>query len=122
MVNVISVDWEKLAHWSNYLAAAYNTEKVGRRVGEVLGKLLIIDLGVRPQDIHAIGHSLGAHVVGHIGRTMEEVGNKGKIYRVTGIPFLILCDCTLQCDKNMEYFNEKFSAYLKGCNCRILVL
>ena len=35
--------------------------------------------------IHAIGHSLGAHLVGHLGRNIESSFGKGKIGRVTGI-------------------------------------
>ena len=34
--------------------------------------------------IHAIGHSLGAHLVGHFGRNIESIFGKGKIARVTG--------------------------------------
>ena len=41
-------------------------------------------MGVNPGDIHCIGHSLGAHIVGHVGRNIKEFGMQGKIARVTG--------------------------------------
>jgi hypothetical protein len=34
--------------------------------------------------IHAIGHSLGGHLVGHFGRAIERSVGQGKIARVTG--------------------------------------
>ena len=46
--------------------------------------MLVKDMGVDPETIHCIGHSLGAHIVGHIGRNIELFGLKGKISRVTG--------------------------------------
>ena len=33
--------------------------------------LSILQLGQNPDQIHAIGHSLGAHLVGRIGRSVE---------------------------------------------------
>ena len=50
----------------------------------MLGTVLVKDMGVNPETIHCIGHSLGAHIVGHIGRNIELFGLKGKISRVTG--------------------------------------
>ena len=44
-------------------------------------------LGVQPQLVHAIGHSLGAHVVGHFGRTIQIEGYE-KIIRMTGMRLL----------------------------------
>ena len=42
-----------------------------------------MQLGQSPDLIHASGHSLGAHLVGHIGRTVER-STGSKIARVTG--------------------------------------
>ncbi len=36
--------------------------------------------------IHAIGHSLGGHLVGHFGRAVESTVGQGKIARVTCKP------------------------------------
>ena len=67
-----------------YYSAAKNTETVGRFIGEKLvSEILIGNLTQDPKKIHAIGHSLGAHVSGHIGREVQNQGN-AKIGRVTG--------------------------------------
>ena len=81
--NVIAVHWQPLSTWDNYFTAAKNSVKVGQHAGQVLGLDLLIDgLGQRPEQIHAIGHSLGAHLVGHFARTIQF--KAGSIARVTG--------------------------------------
>jgi len=53
-------------------------------VGKSIAKLLknFVSLGMtRPSDIHLIGHSLGAHVMGACGNAFE---NPEKIGRITG--------------------------------------
>ena len=85
-VNVIGIDWGKLASHNDlphYFIAANNAIKVGQHTGTLFANLLIKQLGLMPKNIHAIGHSLGAHVVGHFGRTIQSEG-LGKISRVTG--------------------------------------
>ena len=44
---------------------------------------VFMQLGQSPDLIHASGHSLGAHLVGHIGRAVEK-STGSKIARVTG--------------------------------------
>ena len=85
-VNVIGIDWGKLSSHNglpHYFIAANNAIKVGEYAGQLLSKMLIQGLGAKPQSFHAIGHSLGAHVVGHFGRTIQSE-NEAKIFRVTG--------------------------------------
>ena len=86
-VNVIGIDWGKLMSHNgiipNYFVAANNAIKVGEYAGQLLSKMLIQGLGAKPKSFHAIGHSLGAHVVGHFGRTIQSE-NEAKIFRVTG--------------------------------------
>ena len=48
--------------------------------------LLVNGIGQSPDQIHAIGHSLGAHLVGHFARTIKNGARA--IKRTTGI-FLI---------------------------------
>lgn len=88
-VNVIGIDWGKLAYSRNgiipnYFFAANNAIKVGEYAGQLLSKMLIQGLGAKPKSFHAIGHSLGAHVVGHFGRTIQSE-NEAKIFRVTAL-------------------------------------
>ena len=83
-LNLICIDWDKLATIENYIGAAMNSNDAGRFIGENLVlNILINSLNQLPSKIHAIGHSLGAHLVGHIGRQVQKIGNV-KINRVTG--------------------------------------
>lgn len=83
--NVIALDWQPLSTWDNYFIAASNAVNIGKHAGEVIGvDLLMKGLGQSPHQIHAIGHSLGGHLVGHFGRSVKEIGQAGMISRVTG--------------------------------------
>ena len=70
--NIISIHWNPLAPWYNYFVAAINSVNIGQFVGQVIGlDLLINGLGQSPDKIHAIGHSLGAHLAGHFARIIK---------------------------------------------------
>ncbi|KAL5239617.1 hypothetical protein ACI65C_007027 [Semiaphis heraclei] len=78
--NVITVDWGGIAAFRNYLLPVLMTSKIGARLAKVLDN--IVDLGViEPENIHLIGHSLGAHIAGVCGSLMKS----GKIGRITGL-------------------------------------
>ena len=95
-VNIIAVDYQKLATWDNYFIAAKNAVRVGQHAGQVIGiDLLLNGLGQTPGQIHAIGHSLGGHLVGHFARTIKENGGQGPISRVS---------CKLQIQNYLRYF------------------
>ena len=86
-VNIIGIDWGLLSShngFPHYLISSQNAIKVGKHTGELFAKMLIESLGVNPKSIHAIGHSLGSHVMGHFGRTLESEVNE-KIIRITGM-------------------------------------
>lgn len=54
---------------------------------EHLGSLLnwmVRRRGLKLQDVHIIGHSLGAHVA---GLTADRIVGNGKFYRITGKTF-----------------------------------
>ncbi|XP_070190067.1 pancreatic lipase-related protein 2-like isoform X2 [Littorina saxatilis] len=74
--NVIAVDWEQGAKGPNYFQAAANARVVGAQIAT-----LIKTLGVGPANVHLIGHSLGAQVVGYAGEKFQ----KTKIGRITGL-------------------------------------
>uniref|UniRef100_A0A6B2EF13 Putative lipase n=1 Tax=Phlebotomus kandelakii TaxID=1109342 RepID=A0A6B2EF13_9DIPT len=64
-----------------YMWSALNTEDIGQAVAPNVAKLLnYIDI----EQIHIIGHSLGAHVAGSIGRHFIDVKNK-TLPRITGL-------------------------------------
>lgn len=76
-VNVIVVDWGAIAIDINYIYVASRVPDVGRAIATALEKFSdVIDLTT----LHVIGHSLGAHVVGHIGRSMNS-----SLVRLTGL-------------------------------------
>jgi len=79
--NVIAVDWGKLALWNDYPGAVVRTRFVGDYAAKLL-QLLAENGGV--QNVQLIGHSLGAHVVGFMGKRFQEMGY-GKIPRITGL-------------------------------------
>ena len=82
--NVIAVDYHPLATWDNYFQAALNAVRVGEHAGQVIGvDLLLNGLGQSPDQIHAIGHSLGGQLVGHFGRKIKETGGQGPIARIS---------------------------------------
>lgn len=81
--NVIVVDWRALAN------TGYNTAAAGvPNVGQFLGNFLIWlfnTAGGNWNNLHLVGFSLGAHVVGNAGRTAN-----GRPARVTGTNVLII--------------------------------
>ncbi|XP_026731988.1 pancreatic triacylglycerol lipase-like [Trichoplusia ni] len=77
-VNVIVVDWRGLAG-SSYTSAAAGVPGIGQHLGNFL-VWLINNAGGNWNNVHLVGHSLGAHVVGSAGR---QAG--GRPSRVTGL-------------------------------------
>ena len=63
-VNVIAIDWAESStlignSWLPYVDAAGNTKLVGSFVAKFLS-----DSNINTQNVHCIGHSLGAHLCG----------------------------------------------------------
>lgn len=75
----MTLDWSLIAECIIYPAPAIKTNLVGRALADFLDRLIRVT-GLSPADIHLIGHSLGAHVVGAAGKYLE----CGKVYRITG--------------------------------------
>ncbi|XP_029044589.2 lipase member H-like isoform X1 [Osmia bicornis bicornis] len=76
-VNLIAVDWGDVAIDINYVFVSSQVTVIGKAVAEFLEKLSrVIDLNT----LHVIGHSLGAHVAGQIGRSMNVT-----LTRITGL-------------------------------------
>lgn len=82
-LNIIVVDWGNAAN-VNYILASYNVAMVGRVLTEFLN--FLIGEGVSMNNVHLIGHSLGAHVVGIAGAYIK----KGPIDTITGN---FICTC-----------------------------
>lgn len=82
MYNVITVNWGKVAKKS-YFKAASKCKEVGNIVGHFLINLFNLEV-VKPENIHLIGHSLGAHIAGSAGKLFHQKQNQ-KIARITGM-------------------------------------
>lgn len=77
--NVITVDWSRVADNILYPVPAFLTVQVGAAIAKLLENLVNLAV-IDPSDIHVIGHSLGAHVVGACAAAFS----LGKIGRATG--------------------------------------
>ncbi|XP_023338161.1 pancreatic lipase-related protein 2 [Eurytemora carolleeae] len=79
--NIFTVDWGKLAQWYDYFGAAGRTRFVGEHTANLIK--IIVDIAGADK-LHVIGHSLGAHVSGFIGKKYQELTGK-KLPRITGL-------------------------------------
>ncbi|KAJ3643482.1 hypothetical protein Zmor_026191 [Zophobas morio] len=77
--NVIIMDWGDIAGNVVYPIPMSASSSVGEYYSQFLNE--IVDYGVDPQNIHLVGHSLGAHVSGFAARVVK----KGKIGRITAL-------------------------------------
>ena len=55
------------------MKAAATTEPVGKH-SALLVLLLAFEAGAKMEEIHLVGHSLGAHVVGFLGKEVQVLG------------------------------------------------
>lgn len=78
-VNLIVVEWSRLCHAPWYNDAAKNTQLVGIKLARFIE--FLVEQGISLDQIHLIGHSLGAHVAGFAGVNMH---NK-TLSRITGM-------------------------------------
>lgn len=73
-VNLIGIDWTN-AMPVDYVRASYRVETIGRVVGEFI-YLAIQNQLMRPEAIYLVGHSLGGHVAGFIGKTLHSLSKQ----------------------------------------------
>ncbi|CAH2108218.1 unnamed protein product [Euphydryas editha] len=78
-LNVIIVDWSELSKNIIYPFAAFSTRYVGKRIAKLLNSIKKTFI-ISGRNIHLIGHSLGAHIMGYAGMFSEN-----KISRITGL-------------------------------------
>ena len=98
--NIFSIDWGDLESWISYPTAAIRTTAVGRHAAGLVQ--LMVEAGSTLADVHLVGHSLGAHVVGFLGKKVQDLG-LGKVARVTGLdpakPLFELANATGRIDR-----------------------
>lgn len=75
--NVFIVDWGHGSGWP-YTQAAANTRVVAAEVAKMI-EFLVKETTTDISKFHLIGHSLGAHVAGYVGETLNGLG------RITGL-------------------------------------
>ena len=78
--NVICVDWSKLAASLDYISVLPNVPLTGQMIAHFINRL-INATNVSLNDIQCIGHSLGAHVCGFVGKAFSS----NKISKITGL-------------------------------------
>lgn len=78
-INIISVDWSVIALNPKYPKPAALTVAIGMVIATFLERVVDVTQ-ISPNDVHLIGYSLGAHVVGSCGRNFK----RGKLARITG--------------------------------------
>jgi len=81
--NVISVDWERLAEWTDYFGAAVRTKFVGEHTAKLVEMIANFEFG-GIHHLHVIGHSLGAHTAGFLGKKLIADGYN-TLQRITGL-------------------------------------
>lgn len=79
----MTVNWTEFAAVYNYFSAANKCAVVGIIIGQFFNNLIKLEIE-KADNTHFIGHSLGAHVAGHAGRTFYDI-TKNKIARITGL-------------------------------------
>ncbi|GFN73656.1 pancreatic lipase-related protein 2 [Plakobranchus ocellatus] len=77
-LNVVTINWEKGAAPPDYNQAVANVRLVAVQTYLVIRQM--VRAGADLQDVHLIGHSLGAHMAGTIGKLMGD-----KIGRISGL-------------------------------------
>ncbi|XP_065751047.1 LOW QUALITY PROTEIN: pancreatic lipase-related protein 2-like [Phocoena phocoena] len=77
-VNCMCVDWKRGAR-TGYTQAVHNTRVVGAEIAYLI-QGLSTQLGYGPENVHLIGHSLGAHTAAEAGRRLG-----GRVGRITGL-------------------------------------
>ncbi|XP_044755150.1 pancreatic lipase-related protein 2-like [Coccinella septempunctata] len=77
-VNVIYVDWERVAK-SYYISSAKNTKLVGDLIGR-----FTVENRFPPENVHLIGHSLGSHVAGFASKYFKR-STGSRIKRISAL-------------------------------------
>ncbi|MBN3295888.1 LIPP lipase, partial [Amia calva] len=76
-INCICVDWKRGGR-TLYTQSAQNIRIIGAQMADMIESFQSI-YGQKPADFHVIGHSLGAHSAGEVGRRIKGLG------RITGL-------------------------------------
>merc|ERR1711970_515636 len=102
--NVFAIEWGDLETWANYPQAAVRTRAVGEHSANLVK--ILSDVGAF-DNIHVVGHSLGAHVGGFLAKKVKTMG-LGTLERLTGLdpaePFFDIAGPDERIDKSDANF------------------
>lgn len=76
--NVICVDWKQYSTDLTYAGAKLRAKPIGKDIAKVLNKITY-NMTEGTRDLHLIGHSMGAHIVGFTGKILIN-----QVPRITG--------------------------------------
>ena len=79
---MILVDWSDAALNLDYLQASSDTRVVGAQLAHLV-RTYESSLWLHAEDVHCIGHSLGAHLCGYMGKRLNYLGIQ--MGRITGL-------------------------------------
>lgn len=82
--DIVVLDWSEISQGNYIFQVIPDSEKLGNLVATTL--LDLFNTGMDSKKLHIIGHSLGAHIGGLIGRRIYEKSDRMfKLNRVTGL-------------------------------------
>jgi hypothetical protein len=83
--NLIVTEWQPYNSGNYLFEAIKNSYRVGEQFAIALHKLTV-NGGLKLKDFHLVGHSLGGHLIGFIGRSLQNVSNNEmNITRMTSL-------------------------------------
>lgn len=99
---MITVDWSRGTRGIRYDKSTANTRVVGATVGKMV-EALMKNAGLSLGNVHLIGHSLGAQIMGYAGKELRHLGEIG---RITGKSVRMLTEITLPGGLNIYYITS----------------
>lgn len=99
---MITVDWSRGTRGIRYDKSTANTRVVGATVGKMV-EALMKNAGVSLGNVHLIGHSLGAQIMGYAGKELRHLGKVGRITGKLRNCVRMLTEITLPGGLNIYY-------------------
>ncbi|XP_060523597.1 phospholipase A1 3-like isoform X2 [Cylas formicarius] len=81
---VLSVEWSSLAS-KDYVTAASSTRKIGQHVAEMIWHRILKNQTSQLNNVHVIGHSLGAQTAGFLGKHVSNLAGGEVINKISAL-------------------------------------
>lgn len=101
---ILALDCSPYIRWL-YLRSTTYVRFIGEKLGAVLAKM--VQHGIKPEEIHLIGHSLGAQISAFAGKTFHELTNK-KVGHITGLDPAGPCFTNVDSDLRLTKTDAQF--------------